>query len=84
MAEKFQPTCPMFAGVISDELSQFGIQGITEYSGRHHQEKKEIYDCYQYFPGYQRESLNTRNTLKNPVELPWSTELLGKPSDGYL
>jgi signal transduction histidine kinase len=68
--------------VISDELSQFGIQGIRNVQTVIIQEKRKIYDCYQYFPAYQHEILEHTEYLKNQVEGTLVNRML-EARDGY-
>ncbi|REG91082.1 ATP-binding protein [Algoriphagus antarcticus] len=68
--------------VISYELSQFGIQGIRNVQTVIIQEKRKIYDCYQYFPAYQREILEHTEYLKNQVEGALVNRML-EAKDGY-
>jgi signal transduction histidine kinase len=68
--------------VISYELSQFGIQGIRNIQAVIIQEKRKIYDCYQYFPAYNEEILEHTEYLKNPVESALVNRML-EAKDGY-
>jgi len=71
--------------VISDELSQFGIQGNTEYSGRHHARKKGRFKTMlsNISPPIRATILETHGILKKSKwTSPWSTECL-KPRNGY-
>jgi signal transduction histidine kinase len=68
--------------MISNELSQFGIRGIRNIQTVIIQEKRKIYDCYQYFPAYQREILEHTEYLKNPVEAALVNRML-EAKDGY-
>ncbi|WP_084438816.1 ATP-binding protein [Algoriphagus mannitolivorans] len=68
--------------VISDELTQFGIDGIRNVQTVIIQEEKEIYLCYQYFPAYNQEIIERTEYLKNPVEKEL-VDKISKAKDGY-
>jgi signal transduction histidine kinase len=68
--------------VISDELTQFGIDGIRNVQTVIIQEEQKIYLCYQYFPAYNHEIIERTEYLKNPVENEL-VDKISKAKDGY-